>query len=33
MIKTIDNFLEQDLSEYLKQYFLEIPHTFGWSST
>ena len=32
MIKIIDNFLELDLSHYLKQYFLEIPHTFGWSS-
>jgi hypothetical protein len=32
MIKIIDNFLEQDLSEYLKQYFLEIPHNFGHSS-
>jgi hypothetical protein len=33
MIKVIDNFLESDLSQYLEQYFLEIPHTFGWSST
>lgn len=33
MIKTIDNFLELDLSKYLEKYFLEIPHTFGWSST
>jgi hypothetical protein len=33
MIKVIDNFLEDDLSKYLEQYFLEIPHTFGWSST
>jgi hypothetical protein len=33
MIKIIDNFLEEDLSRYLEQYFLEIPHTFGWSST
>jgi hypothetical protein len=33
MIKIIDNFLEPDLSQYLEQYFLEIPHTFGWSST
>jgi hypothetical protein len=32
MIKVIDNFLENDLSKYLEQYFLEIPHTFGWSS-
>jgi hypothetical protein len=33
MIKVIDNFLEDDLSKYLEQYFLEIPHIFGWSST
>ena len=33
MIKIIDNFLELDLSQYLEQYFLGIPHTFGWSST
>lgn len=33
MIKITDNFLEKDLSEYLENYFLEIPHTFGWSST
>jgi hypothetical protein len=33
MIKIIDNFLEPDLSKYLEKYFLEIPHTFGWSST
>ena len=33
MIKVIDNFLEPDLSKYLEQYFLEIPHNFGWSST
>ena len=32
MIKVIDNFLEDDLSKYLEQYFLEIPHNFGWSS-
>jgi hypothetical protein len=32
MIKVIDNFLDLDLSKYLEQYFLEIPHTFGWSS-
>jgi hypothetical protein len=32
MIKIIDNFLEQDLSKYLEQYFLEIPHNFGHSS-
>ena len=33
MIKITDNFLNIDLSKYLEQYFLEIPHTFGWSST
>jgi hypothetical protein len=33
MVKIIDNFLEPDLSKYLEQYFLEIPHNFGWSST
>jgi hypothetical protein len=33
MLKIIDNFLEPDLSKYLEQYFLEIPHNFGWSST
>jgi hypothetical protein len=32
MIKIIDNFLEKDLSIYLEQYFLEIPHNFGWTS-
>lgn len=32
MIKIIDNFLEKDLSTYLEQYFLEIPHNFGWTS-
>ena len=32
MIKVIDNFLEDDLSKYLEQYFLEIPHIFGNSS-
>ena len=32
MIKVIDNFLEPDLSKYLEQYFLEIPHSFGHSS-
>lgn len=32
MIKVIDNFLEEDLSNYLNHYFLEIPHTFGRSS-
>ena len=33
MIKIIDNFLEQDLAGFIEKYFLEIPHTFGWSST
>jgi len=33
MIKVIDNFLEDDLSKYLEQYFLEIPHNFGNSSS
>jgi len=32
MIKIIDNFLEKDISIYLEQYFLEIPHSFGWTS-
>jgi hypothetical protein len=32
MIKITDNFLEPDLSKYLEQYFLEIPHNFGHSS-
>jgi hypothetical protein len=32
MLKIIDDFLDHHLSKYLEQYFLEIPHTFGWSS-
>jgi hypothetical protein len=32
MIKVLDNFLEYDLSNFLKNYFLEIPHSFGHSS-
>jgi hypothetical protein len=32
MIKVIDNFLDIDLSKYLEQYFLEIPHFYGHTS-
>lgn len=32
MIKIIDDFLEKDLSNYLNQYFIEIPHYYGHSS-
>jgi len=32
MIKIVDDFLEKDLSEYLEQYFLEIPHYYGHTS-
>jgi len=32
MIKVVDNLLEQDLSNFLKNYFLKIPHYFGHSS-